>query len=226
MTVWAIIPASPLEDGKSRLADALTPEERYRLNREFFRHTLATTADVLDRARILVVSRSQGLLETANAFGVRTLLEASPYGLNQALTQAAEYARAAGASTILSISCDLPFLTAEELTSLLTASRRHDGLAIAGDRAGTGTNALVVSPPGCIPYCYGPGSFDAHLQAAAASGLGMESVRRAGLSFDIDTPDDLEQMEDIMRETLPIGRAGSSFGLNRTMVKDKVIDAV
>ena len=40
MSIWAIIPARPLEEGKSRLAEALTPAERQRLNQRFFRQTL------------------------------------------------------------------------------------------------------------------------------------------------------------------------------------------
>jgi len=64
---------------------------------------------------------------------------------------------------------------------------------------------MVVSPIGAIPYRYGPDSFVAHHQAAAAAGLALENVRRPGLSFDIDTPDDLEQMEEIERERVSSG---------------------
>ncbi len=77
-------------------------------------------------------------------------------------------------------------------------------MAIAGDRLGTGTNALAISPVGAIPYAYGEGSFAAHQQAAEAAGRSLRVVRRAGLSFDVDTPDDFEQMEEIRRESAPI----------------------
>jgi 2-phospho-L-lactate guanylyltransferase len=224
MTVWAIIPASPLEEGKSRLAEALNPAERYRLNRAFFRRTLETAAAVIDRAHILVVSRSAALLDEARALGVHALPEAPPHGLNQALGQAAGFARAHGADAVLSISCDLPFLTQGELRGMLDVGARGGGLAVAGDRSGTGTNALMISPVGCIPYCYGPGSFAAHRREAAGLGRDMKIVRRAGLSFDIDTPDDFEQMEDIMRETLPVGLA-ASVGFKRAMFERTVTDA-
>ncbi len=224
MSLWAIIPASPLEEGKSRLAEALTQAERHALNRSFFRRTVETTAAVVDPANILVVSRSSALLDLARGLGVEGLLEAPPHGLNQALTQAADFARLRGASAVLSVSCDLPFLTAEELHALLGAARRG-GLAIAGDRAGTGTNALVIAPIGCIPYCHGPGSFAAHRRWAAANGLSMDIVRRAGLSFDIDTPDDFEQMEDIMRETLPITPAAFMGRFQRPALEGSINDA-
>ena len=67
-----------------------------------------------------------------------------------------------------------------------------------------------MSPAGAIPYCYGLGSFAAHQEAARAAGLTLNVVRRAGLSFDIDTPDDFEQMEEIRREANPVKLAASS----------------
>jgi 2-phospho-L-lactate guanylyltransferase len=210
MSIWAIIPARPLEEGKSRLAEALTQTERQRLNQRFFRQTLDVTAAVVGRERTLVVSCSEPLLSIARSLSFETLLETAPHGLNPALTQAANAAQQRGATGVLSVSCDLPFLIPDELRALLDVAHQGDGLAIASDRAGTGTNALVMSPIGAIPYRYGIGSFAVHQEAARAAGLTLNVVRRAGLSFDIDTPDDFEQMEEIRRETNPVKLAASS----------------
>lgn len=209
MSIWAIIPVRPLEEGKSRLAEALTQAERQRLNQRFFRQTLDVTAAVVGRERTLVVSRSEALLSIARSLSFETLLEAEPRGLNTALTQAATAVQQRGATGVLSVSCDLPFLIPDELRALLEVAHQGDGLAIASDRPGTGTNALVMSPVGAIPYLYGIGSFAAHQAAARAAGLTLNVVRRAGLSFDIDTPDDFEQMEEIRRETIPVKVAAS-----------------
>ncbi len=204
MSVWAIVPARPLEEGKSRLADALTPAERQQLNQLFFHQTLQTVTSVIRPDRILVVSRSNDLLNAAEAMGLQTLLENPPHGLNAALTQAAAVAGSRGASAVLSVSCDLPFMVADDLKVLLDTAFEGDGLAIASDRSGTGTNALVLSPAGAIPYAYGLGSFAAHQRAATGKGMVLNVVRRPGLSFDIDTPDDFEQMEEIKRDANPL----------------------
>lgn len=211
MSVWAVIPARPLEEGKSRLAEALTPEERRRLNELFFRQTLETVASVVGQDRVLIVSRSAALLRAAGELAFQTLLETPPHGLNEALAQAAETARGRGASAILSVSCDLPFMVADDLKVLIDTALEGDGLAIASDRAGTGTNALVVSPVGAIPYTYGVESFAAHQKAAAERGLVLNVVRRGGLSFDIDTPDDFEQMEEIKRDANPLRLRSCAF---------------
>jgi len=200
MSIWAIIPARPLEDGKSRLASTLSPTERQRLNESFFRQTVETAATVVGRAQTLAISRSDTMLGIAREIGVQAAKELPPHGLNQALDQGAALARAHGATAVLSLSCDLPFLVPDDLRALIAAAHDCGGLAIAGDRAESGTNALLVSPVGAIPYLYGPGSFAAHVGAALKSKLSIRTVRRAGLAFDVDTPDDLEQMEEIGRE--------------------------
>jgi 2-phospho-L-lactate guanylyltransferase len=59
---------------------------------------------------------------------------------------------------------------------------------------GTGTNALVRTPPDAIDSCFGPGSFRAHLDQARQRGVPATVVRPAGLLFDIDTPEDVEEL--------------------------------
>ncbi|MGA8658127.1 MAG: hypothetical protein WB586_18445 [Chthoniobacterales bacterium] len=58
---------------------------------------------------------------------------------------------------------------------------------------------LAISPLGAIPYLYGPDSFARHCEAAQQAGLNVQILRRQALAFDVDTPDDFEQMKDIGR---------------------------
>jgi 2-phospho-L-lactate guanylyltransferase len=64
-------------------------------------------------------------------------------------------------------------------------------VAIAPDRAGTGTNGLVLRPPGVMNFRFGTGSFAAHLAEAERAEVPVVAVNRAGLAFDLDTPEDL-----------------------------------
>ena len=59
---------------------------------------------------------------------------------------------------------------------------------------GTGTNALVRTPPDAIASCFGPGSFRAHLDQARQRGVPAKVLRPAGLLFDIDTPEDVDEL--------------------------------
>ncbi|HEX7346536.1 MAG TPA: hypothetical protein VF253_07065, partial [Candidatus Limnocylindrales bacterium] len=70
------------------------------------------------------------------------------------------------------------------------ASGSAPRVAIVPDRHGRGPNALLVSPPDLIEFCFGGDSKDAHLGAARAAGARVE-VLDGPLTLDIDTPEDL-----------------------------------
>jgi len=185
MTIWAVIPAKPAEEGKSRLAEVLSPVQRIRLNRQLFRRTLGIVCSVFPPARVLVVSRDSALLGIAAAAGAQALTEHG-YDLNQALHQAASFPGLTGG--LLAISTDLPNLTADDLHALLAAP---GAVTIAPDRAGQGTNALLTTPAACIPYRFGENSFALHTAEAARLNITPAIISRPGLAFDLDTPEDL-----------------------------------
>jgi 2-phospho-L-lactate guanylyltransferase len=59
------------------------------------------------------------------------------------------------------------------------------------DRHGTGTNALLLTPPGVVEPAFGPGSFERHTALAHAAGATIEVAELPSLTLDIDTPEDL-----------------------------------
>ncbi|MCJ7549608.1 MAG: hypothetical protein MUQ30_07995, partial [Anaerolineae bacterium] len=65
------------------------------------------------------------------------------------------------------------------------------GVVIAPDRRELGTNALLVTPPDLVPFCFGPDSFRQHLAAAEAAGVTPIVFRSPDLAMDVDVPEDL-----------------------------------
>ena len=185
MSVWAVIPAKPVEEGKSRLADVFTPQQRTRLNHYLFGNTLGIVCSVFPHGRVIVVSRDPALLGIAAAAGAHALTEHGD-DLNQALHQAADFPHLTGG--LLAISADLPNLIPDDLHAILAAPGR---ITIAPDRAGQGTNALLTTPAASIPYCFGANSFARHSAEAARLGIIPSIISRPGLAFDLDTPEDL-----------------------------------
>lgn len=192
MSIWAIIPVKPMKSAKSRLAGVLSPEEREKLSREFLSLALEVLGETPGIERRLVVSRDLSALAIARDYGAKTLMEDGAPLLNVGLTRATILAQTYGAGAVLIMHADLPFLTVEEVTSLIEACSSKAGVAIAPDRHEQGTNALLVRPPGLIQYAFGPGSYVEHVRRAETAGVRVTVCRMPGLALDIDVPADLE----------------------------------
>ncbi len=69
------------------------------------------------------------------------------------------------------------------------------------DRHGTGTNALLLSPPNAIAPAFGPGSFERHRRLALAAGLRVIVAGPPSLVLDVDTREDLAALREILGAT-------------------------
>jgi 2-phospho-L-lactate guanylyltransferase len=200
--VWVVIPVKPLAVGKSRLAGVLRTHQRRVLNEQLLRHVLGVAVAVVGGARVVVVSADPAVHQLARRFRAQPCREQGPRDLNAAITQGAELAHRQGARAVLSIASDLPLLAEAELRVLVAAARANSVVA-APDRAGEGTNALLVCPPGRIRYAYGRDSLRKHQAQARQVGCRWSVVEAPGLAFDIDHPDDYRRWAD--EEAQPLG---------------------
>lgn len=213
MRVAAIIPVGTLEGAKTRLGESLDAEERQDLVADLLARTVETALAVDGLDDVLVVSPDREVLALAAGIGARTLRQRTR-GLNHGLTEARADAVAGGAEAILVLPIDLPFVTAEAVTSVVERLTQddddsHDDLSgprvvLVTDRHGTGTNALGLRPPSVIDFTFGPGSRRRHRAAAeAAKATYIEVGGR--LTVDLDTPDDLVFVESNEAEHLGVG---------------------
>jgi len=197
LAIVAVVPVKPLRRGKSRLAAVLDDEERYRLNCYLFTHTLKVLKQVPELERILVVSRDTAALALAREHGAHTLQEPSDSQLNLALKRTTVLLRSTAVSTVVILPADLPLLAVEDVQALLAALPEPEGLVLAPNAQETGTNGLAVRPPDRVEYRYGPNSFAQHLAYAREVGLPVAIVRRPGLQYDVDWPEDLRLVADV-----------------------------
>ena len=195
---WALVPIRGLETAKTRLGGNLDAEERRDLVVDLLRRTLVATRDAPLVAGTIVVTmdpEAAGMARDHRAVG---LVERAP-GLNAAIAAARSVAVARGATAVLVLPADLPAIDAAAVDAVIRAATDASAtarpgaqgvVALVGDRHGSGTNALLVSPAALIDPMFGPASRDLH--RAAAAGVGAAFVELGGpLTLDVDTADDL-----------------------------------
>ncbi|TFH38198.1 MAG: 2-phospho-L-lactate guanylyltransferase [Anaerolineales bacterium] len=198
MTFWAIVPVKPLRRAKSRLAGVLTDEERASLSQRLLQHTLDVLNEIPEIEHTLVVSRDSRALALARQQGARTLAERGAPELNRALVRATLVAKEYGAAGVLVLPADLPLLKMQDVLTLIHAAHDPPVVVLVPDRRGQGTNALLVCPSGLIEYDFGPDSFQRHQERAKAIGARLELCSNPSLELDLDLPEDLEYLREVV----------------------------
>jgi 2-phospho-L-lactate guanylyltransferase len=199
MSIWAIIPVKPLNRAKSRLSTVLSPEQRQELAETMFRHVLQIVKKVPQIMGTLVVSRDGRALAIAREYGARTVMESGTPELNTALMRATQVVARWRGSGVFILPADLPVISEADLSGMLELAYHNPSVVIATDDNEDGTNAMLIRPPGLIPYAYGSGSFQRHLELARKAGADVAVYHSRRLALDIDMPADLEAYERLVR---------------------------
>ena len=175
---------------KTRLGEVLAPAARAQLVRSMLASALSAAAAAQTVRQIIVVSPERDTIPPDIP-----VLADNGRSLNGALTQAYQVLREFSCREVVILPADLPMIGAADIDALVRAGRRG-GFAIAPDAAGTGTNALCLVSAQPFRFCYGPDSRRLHLQEAQRLGLKPRVIRRPGLEFDVDWPDDLSRLNE------------------------------
>jgi 2-phospho-L-lactate guanylyltransferase len=188
LSCWALVPVKARAAGKQRLAHALSEETRTRLISRMLEQVLAAIAQCPEIAGVAVVTP-----ERAGLAAPLRVLSDDGAGLNEALQAALPRLEADGVRRVAIIFADLPLLSVADVTALV-AGGGAAGIALAPDHSGSGTNAMCLTLPTAFRFQFGPGSLARHNAEAMRLGGAAALVRRDGLAFDIDEPEDVAKL--------------------------------
>jgi 2-phospho-L-lactate guanylyltransferase len=199
MRTLAVVPVKSFSSAKQRLSHGVASGARRSLAQAMFADVLGALrrADALDA--IAVVTDDISAEAIARRDGVVVLRDDARSGQSDATMIGVGYAQAEGFEQVVLVPGDAPLLDPGELDELLwRAEREAIEVVIVPDRHGTGTNGLVIAPPGAFEPAFGPGSYERHLAAAKRSGAAYRTVELPSLALDVDTPDDLAALWSLL----------------------------
>jgi 2-phospho-L-lactate/phosphoenolpyruvate guanylyltransferase len=218
MPTLAILPVKSFAAAKQRLRDELAAGPRRALAEAMFADVLVALCRAESVDEILVVTDDHGAQRIADGHGA-SVLDEQERGHNAAAATGIRAALGRGLDRALLVPGDCPLLDPSELDELIARPARPRSALIVPDRHGTGTNALVLTPPDSLRPAFGPGSCERHVSNAQAAGVVAELVEVASLALDVDTPDDLEALQATLA-TLH-GRAAHTRGMLSQLLRSR-----
>ena len=199
MRTLAVVPIKTLSSAKQRLAGALATGARQSLAQAMFSDVLASLRRSQRVEAIAVVTADVVANAVAHGERVTVLPDDRQDGQSAAALIGVRYAMAAGFERAVLIPGDTPLLDAVELDELLDRCEADPvAVGVVPDRHGTGTNALVLTPPGALDPSFGPGSFNRHQNHAKGAGLTYRAEAVPSLAHDVDTPEDLAALSEAL----------------------------
>lgn len=200
MRTAAILPVKTFAQAKQRLRFGLAPHDRRALVEAMFADALVALGRVPALERIVVVSGDRTAQRIAGGYGA-TVIEDDERGHNAAATRGIQAAMEDGIERALLVPGDCPTLSPADINALLEHPAGERSALIVPDRHGTGTNALLLTPPDVLAPSFGPDSRRRHLADAEKAGVPAEVVELDSLALDIDTTDDLEALQRQLENT-------------------------
>lgn len=215
MPTLAVLPMKRFDGAKQRLEDQYTPGERRALAEAMFSDVLVALRRSASVNEVLVISEDRGAQQIAAGYGALVRAE-SDSGHNPAAIAGIREGLERGADRALLVPGDCPMLDPTQLEGLLARPAPARSALIVPDRHGTGTNALLLTPPDVLEPSFGPGSCQRHAASAESNGLAHEVVAVPSLALDVDTPEDLQALR-VALASMHGGAAHTRGMLNQLM---------
>jgi 2-phospho-L-lactate/phosphoenolpyruvate guanylyltransferase len=190
MKATVVLPVKRFREAKRRLAAGMDEERLRELVAAMLEDVLESIEAARTVERTIVVTGDPAAQEIVSTTAAEVVPDPADEGHVIAALAGIARAEVEGAGCVVLLAGDCPLLDPQELDSLLTAVPERY-VTVVPDRHGTGTNALVLSPPSAIRPAFGEGSCERHVAAARDAGIPFAVERVASLALDLDTPADL-----------------------------------
>ena len=194
MRTAAILPVKSFAQAKQRLRFELAANDRRALVESMFADALVALGRVKALDRVIVVSGDHVAQRIAGGYGA-DVVEDDERGHNPAALRGIRFALEQGIDRVLLVPGDCPMLAPRDIEALLARSSGERFALIVPDRHGTGTNALLLTPPDVLAPSFGPDSRRRHVGDAQTNGVPAEVVELDSLALDVDTAEDLEALQ-------------------------------
>ena len=189
-----LLPVKDLHNAKKRLIGALSPEERFGLAQAMLKDTIRAVKDIRCAEKVFVVTNYEPAMHLAEENRWEILREEQQISESHSVDTASKLCEQEGVTAMLRLPLDLPLIQSSDIDELLAVECFSRALVIVPSRDGTGTNAMLRTPPSLFPSHFGNGSFAKHLAEAESAHAQVIVRRNPRLEMDVDDEADLRAL--------------------------------
>ena len=220
-----LLPIKDLRLAKQRLTPFLNAEERFALAQAMLADTIRAVRGARAADRIFVVTNYAPAMKVAEQNGWDLLREEQQISESVSVDAASRYCAERGVNALLRLPLDVPLVQPSDIDELMGFECAAPAMVIVPSRDGTGTNAILRTPPALFPSHFGNGSFAKHCDEAHRARAQVLIRRNARLEMDVDDEADLRALAQHDLSGTETGAWLQSSGLLYRLMRPKVAAA-
>ncbi len=189
-TSAVVVPIRSFKDGKSRFTFG-----SHSRTKALVKTMAGFVVNAANGYQTYILTKDVEVVEWARSERLGTF-EDMAFDLNDSLALCSWSLWVSGLKRVAIVLGDLPLIKHEDIEAALTAN----DLWILGNSNQKGTNILAFDLPIPLNLCFGQNSYQAHLASINGLGLPYCEAPLSGASFDLDSPEDLQPLQDYARD--------------------------
>ncbi len=187
-----LVPVKKFSYANKRLCAVLSPRQREDLARVMLEDVLSNISACREAYTAALVTAEPEAMQMGRRLGMEIISEKTQRSESSSVEFAMKKCSEMGAGSVLVVPGDIPLAQGAEFDAVMKKDDGKKRVVIVPSRDGSGTNALMISPPCAISPSFGEDSFSRHKNMVRGLGLEFSCLRLEGIGLDIDGPEDLE----------------------------------
>ena len=142
-----LIPVKEFHEAKKRLAPHFSPDDRAALAQAMCEDFFGVVAAVRSVDRVFVISKEPQVLEWARQLGWEAIAESRQISESDSVDAASRYCAERGVQALLRLPVDIPLVEPADIEAVFETLGDAPTAILVPSSDGTGTNAILRSPP-------------------------------------------------------------------------------
>lgn len=193
---FIIVPFKNFKSAKTRMRKDLSSQETEKIVEKMLIHVLQEVSKSQMSDENFIITNDKKAIRIASSFGIKIIEEEKQLSESVSIDFASKILKEKGATSVLRIPGDLPLLSFKDIDYIFKKAKEYNSCIVVPSKSGSGTNAMLRTPPDIIQSFFGENSLQRHIKEFEDKKVQYKILENENIGLDIDCLNDLEHFRE------------------------------
>ena len=193
---FIIVPFKNFKSAKTRMRKDLSGQETEKIVEKMLIHVLQEVSKSQMSDENFIITNDKKAISIAAKIGIKIIEEEKQLSESVSIDFASKILKEKGATSVLRIPGDLPLLSFKDIDFIFKKAIEHNSCIVVPSKSGSGTNAMLRTPPDIIQSFFGENSLQKHIKEFEDKKVQYKILENENIGLDIDCLNDLKHFRE------------------------------